>query len=278
MKSPLKYFGGKSQISGWLLSNFPAEYKTYGEVFAGGLSVLFSANHKNKIEVANDIWGELTNFYRVLQSETLYREFQRLCDLTPRSQVEFEAANSEILRNMETFGDNILSAWHFFIRNRMSFSGTGQSYAPTTSRTRRGMNENVSSWLSAVDSLPEFHERLRMVEIRKMDFRDFIKEYDSPDTFFYLDPPYLAETRSAGKYDHEISDGDHIALLGILTRIEGKFLLSGYPSDLYSRWAEAYGFFSESLEVTKSSSTKKTEKPKGVETIWRNYDRVATSL
>lgn len=272
MKSPLRFFGGKSYLAGWLAGQLPKDSKTYFEVFAGGLSLLFHRNPIGSIEVANDIWGELTNFYRVLQNENTFSTFSRLCELTPRSEPEFKSASNHILLNMQQFGDNVLKAWHFFIRNRMSFSGTGTTYAPTTSRTRRGINENVSSWLSIVDMLPEFHQRLRLVEIRQMDFRLFIPQYDSPDAVFYLDPTYLSETRSGGGYEHEMSEKDHLDLLEMLSSIKGRFLLSGYPSKMYSEWAERGGFRVNQIEVTKASSTKKQSKPKGVETTWRNYD------
>lgn len=185
-KSPLKFFGGKTRIADWIVSHLPKDIKFYGEVFAGGLSPLFARDPNGSIEVVNDIWWELTNFWRVLQSDSLFREFQRLCEVTPFSEVEFDAAKPI---PVEVFGDSVVSAWHFFIRNRMSFSGSGSSFPPTTKRTRRGINENVASWLSVVDKLPEFHRRLRFVEVRRMDFRLFLAAYDSPDATFYCFHP-----------------------------------------------------------------------------------------
>lgn len=267
-KSPLRFFGGKTRIAEWLVSHFPKDMKFYGEVFAGGLSPLFARDPHGSIEVANDVWWELTNFWRVLQSDTLFQEFKRLCETTPFSQVEFEAAKLPV--EMEFFGDSVVSAWHFFIRNRMSFSGSGTSFPPTAKRTRRGINENVASWLSVVDKLEDFHRRLRFVEIRRMDFRLFLKQFDASDATFYADPPYLKSTRTAGKYAHDLTEQDHLDLLAILEKLKGRFILSGYPSEMYDEWAARNGFQAISIEVPKDMSTAK-EKPRGIETIWRNF-------
>jgi hypothetical protein len=62
---------------------------------------------------------------------------------------------------------------------------------------------------------------LKNVEILNKDFKDIIKKYDSPNTFFYLDPPY---ENSKGLYENfELPIKD---VYDLLKNIKGKFLLS----------------------------------------------------
>jgi DNA adenine methylase len=108
-------------------------------------------------------------------------------------------------------------------------------FAPISrSRTRRGMNEQASAWLSAVEGLPAVHARLKRVAIMDRDALSVIRQQDGPGTLFYCDPPYLHETRDAvDAYLHEMTEGQHRALLELLLAAEGKVILSGYPSALY---------------------------------------------
>jgi len=58
--------------------------------------------------------------------------------------------------------------------------------------------------------------------------------YDEPDALHYVDPPYVAETRDAGAdYRHEMTLGDHAALLNVLLGLRGRVILSGYSHSLY---------------------------------------------
>jgi DNA adenine methylase len=53
-----------------------------------------------------------------------------------------------------------------------------------------------------------------------------IEKYDSPSTFFYVDPPYMGKERHY--INHGFSGESHIELAKILNNIKGKFLLSYY--------------------------------------------------
>ena len=139
------------------------------------------------------------------------------------------------------------------------------------SRTRRQMNEQASSWLTAIEGLPAIHERLRGVVITCKDAIKVIEQQDSPDTWFYLDPPYLHESRvSTSAYDDEMDTEQHELLLSTLSRLQGKFSLSGYPSDLYEEYSRTYGWRCEGKEIDNKSSGKKTKETKH-ERLWMNY-------
>jgi DNA adenine methylase len=106
-----------------------------------------------------------------------------------------------------------------------------------------------------------------------MDAIDFIKQYDHDRAFFYCDPPYLEETRvSTGEYgEHDNADTEfHTKLLGTLSRIKGKFLLSGYLSGLYTSYALANGWYTADKLVDTPSSSGEI-KPLRCEYVWSNY-------
>ena len=42
MKSPIKYYGGKSYMTDIIINQFPRDYDVYVEGFGGGASVLFA--------------------------------------------------------------------------------------------------------------------------------------------------------------------------------------------------------------------------------------------
>ena len=134
------------------------------------------------------------------------------------------------------------------------------------------MNEQVSSWLTAVDGLAEVHARLKRVVILNDDAVKVIKQEDSPNTLFYLDPPYMPETRvTTDDYAVEMTASDHARLLAALKDIEGKFILSGYPNGMYDDAAAANGWHRVKREIDcKASGTK--EKPKRTECLWMNCD------
>jgi DNA adenine methylase len=134
------------------------------------------------------------------------------------------------------------------------------------------MNEQVSSWLTAVDGLADVHERLKRVVILNDDAIAVIKREDSLNTLFYVDPPYLHGTRvTTNDYSVEMTADDHAHLLSTLSEIEGKFVLSGYPSEMYDEVAVAEGWHRVEREIDCKASGAK-EKPKRTEVLWMNYD------
>lgn len=266
MNSPIKWHGGKSYLAKWILSHFPPRdsYTHYLEPYAGSLAVLLEHDGEGKSESVNDLHNLLADFWFVL-ANTPDRMLRQLWG-TPFSEDVWDASVQ-----MFADSDRVRRATAFFIRCRQSRQGIGKSFATPTKRVRRGMNENVSAWWSAVESLPEVHERLSRVEVRSMDALKFIDMYDHPGALFYLDPPYLHETRSAKDvYECEADNTHHAELLVKLMSLKGKFILSGYPSNAYRHWQKAGGFRSVEKEIDNKSSGKKV-KEKKTECLWMNF-------
>jgi DNA adenine methylase len=93
-------------------------------------------------------------------------------------------------------------------------------------------------------------------------------------TCFYLDPPYMHQTRVTIKdYEYEMSVEDHKKLLNCLSQIEGKFLLSGYRHELYDDFAQNFGWHRVDRVIDCKASSSK-EKPTRTECLWMNYTQV----
>ena len=226
---PLKWHGGKFYLASKIVALMPP-HTHYVEPYAGGLSVLLAKDPHGVSEVVNDIHGELTNFWRILQSDESFERFRRFIEAVPFSEAEWQTASQS------SANDPVERAIRFFILCRLSLAGRMDRFAPLSkARVRRGMNEQASAWINAVDGLPAVHARLRRVAILNRDGLDVIREQDGPDTLFYLDPPYLAETRTSEEvYAFELNGKQHEQLLDLITKCKGRIMLSGYPSDLYT--------------------------------------------
>jgi len=266
--APLKWHGGKSYLAARIIDLIPSHIH-YVEPFFGGGAVLLQKPNELVLghsEVINDLYGELITFWKVLQSTELFPQFERRISLTPFAKPAWEDA----VRS--TSDDSIDIASNFFIRYRQSRQGLGKDFATMSrTRTRRGMNEQVSSWLSAIDGLAEAHNRLSRVAIYREDARSVIRREDDPETFFYCDPPYVPSTRVVNQaYSCEMTNDQHQLLLDTLGSVEGKFLLSGYRNGLYDAAAKRYGWKRLDITIDNKASSQKV-KPKKVECLWSNY-------
>jgi hypothetical protein len=76
--------------------------------------------------------------------------------------------------------------------------------------------------LNTLSRIPKSKERLKGVKIYDSDFEPIVRKFDSPQTFFYLDPPYPDRSQEREKFDDE----DLERLIKVLGEIKGKFILS----------------------------------------------------
>lgn len=275
---PLKWHGGKSYLAAKIVARMPPHLH-YVEPFAGGLAVLLArdpedprlrlsdaSHHRGVSEVVNDLDGQLVNFWRVLRDDALFVPFQRQVEAIPFSRGEWQAAH-----HRAASGDPVADAVAFFVNCRQSRSGLRTGFSPITrNRTRRGMNGNVSEWLSAVEGLPAVHERLRRVVVENMPALDLLRREDGPAALFYCDPPYLHSTRTAPKAygAYEMTAEKHRELLDVLRQCKGKVMLSGYPSPLYD---EALADWTRhTFDLPNQVSAAKV-KERETEVLWCNF-------
>lgn len=285
LRQPIKRHGGKAYLAEKIIGLMPPRAKNpnnpaaddpgwchYVEPYFGGGAVLLAQDPEGISEVVNDIDGDLTNFWYSLKDDHQLAQFQRFVEATPCSQVEFEKACK---RQRTSNGDHfpcVHCAVDFFIINRQSRQALGKDFATLTrNRTRRGMNELASAWLSAIDGLPEVHARLQRVVILNDKAVEVIKQQDGKRTLFYLDPPYIHSERTVtDAYEHEMTEQQHADLMALLLTVDGRFLLSGYRSKLYDDAAIAGGWTRHDFLIDNKAASGKSKR-KMVECVWVNY-------
>lgn len=228
----LRYPGSKWSIADWVIGHFAPHY-AYIEPFGGGAAVLLR-KPPSKGEVYNDLDGEIYNLFSVLreQPDALYEALQ----LTPYSRQEFYEA---FRRSREdTIMDPVERARLLLVISYQSITTAG-----VTRKSRPGWKcwskpgwGTLSSeyWRDLKYRIEPVVDRLRSVVLENRDGREVLKSYDHPENLQYVDPPYMAETRSSGNvYRHELSDQEHIELLDQLDGLKSMVALSGYDTELY---------------------------------------------
>jgi DNA adenine methylase len=279
LTQPLKWWGGKHYLVPQIIALMP-RHLHYVEPYFGGGVVLFGKNpfdqskywgevgHEQGVsEVVNDLHRGLTNFFRVLQGEDSFAAFRRQIEATPFSQIEWEEAETGQHPRHDL---DIEAAVAFFIRCRQSRAGGFKNFAPLTrDRTRRQKNEQASAWWNCVEGLPAVAERLRRVVILNQPALEVIQKQDGEKTLFYLDPPYLPETRaSKDNYQHEMTEKDHRELLAVIKQCQGKVMLSGYPNSLYD--GELAGWNRQDFVIDNKASGSKSKRQM-TESVWMNF-------
>lgn len=256
MKSPIKYYGGKSYMTDIIINQFPRDYDVYVEGFGGGASVLF-AKPQNGVEVYNDLNENVYALFKALSNKEAFEQLKQRMDLTPYS-AQLRDEYKELLTTNLSLCDR---AYYFLCVNRMSFNGVGGF--STTHIVRRNMSKSTSDFLSMIDKLPQIHNRLSSVIIEHRDIMELIDKYDNPNVFMYLDPPYvISERRSSQRYECDMTNEQHGALIGRLLDCKCKWLLSGYDNAIYQPLTDKFGKMEFKSPNSGSSA---------IEVLWKNY-------
>lgn len=175
----IPWMGGKRRLADKIFPFFPA-HDCYVEPFAGGAALFFMRPTPAKVEVLNDINGELVNLYRVVQNHL--EEFVR--------QFKWALSSREIFRwqqitRPETLTD-IQRAARFYYLQQLAFGGKvdGQTFGTATTAPP-GLN-----LLRLEETLSAAHLRLSGAYIEHLAWQKCLAMYDRPHTLFYMDPPY----------------------------------------------------------------------------------------
>ena len=209
------YIGGKRRLAGRLVNIIgKVPHKTYAEPFVGMGGVFFRRTTRPPAEVINDRNGEVANLFRILQRH--YPQFMDTLRFQITSRREFErlkASDPKTLTDLERAG-------RFLYLQRTTFGGkvAGQTFGVDV-RSAGGFHLTRLAPL-----LEDVHERLAGVTIENLDWPDFLRRYDRPETLFYLDPPYWG---SESDYGRDLFDrGQFTALAEALKTLRGRFILS----------------------------------------------------
>lgn len=233
----LRYHGGKWILAPCIIKHLPP-HRVYVEPFGGAMSVLIR-KPRSYGEVYNDLDGDMVALFRVLQNREQAARLVELLNLTLFAREEFDLA-------YEKTEDPIERARRICIRATMGFGSNGHNIKAKTgfrANSNRSGTTPAHDWANFPKCLLAIVERVRGVIIENRDAIEVIAQHDSPETLYYVDPPYVADTRSlknpydikyrGGMYAHEMDDADHAKLLEVLCGVAGMVVLSGYPHQSY---------------------------------------------
>ena len=254
----IQYIGSKEKITPWIMKHVP-EHKIFVDVFGGSGAVILN-KPKSKIEIYNDIDGNLVNLFEVIR--TRKEEF--------KEQLRYLLYSRELFNrwrnNIE--GDELERAVRFFLVMNARFSGDRDGGFSTS----RSKNE-AEKFRSRCDRIDEVAERFKDVIIENLHYQDVIKKYDSEDTVFYCDPPYFFEDIDNVYYSERWNIDEHKYFAYIVNNVKGKVLISYYNFKYIEKWYK--GWYIDKLKVTKSSQNSlytDGKKDEVYEILLMNYD------
>lgn len=239
--------GGKVLLKKRIVNDFfpdISQYKTYVEPFVGAGAVYFYKNKDDKKEVINDIDPKI---YEILKGFQKYDAAKLREDLNgDYTQSDFKKIKDS---TPSTEYKKFLKTYLLF---RLSYFGLGQTYGKPRINSK----------------FEDYKERLNNVTILNEDFNQVIKDYNTKDTFFYLDPP-VANSSTNYKYDAI----DVYDLIPILKNIKGLFCLSYANTSIKKELFKGFKIFTVDTnyvgEKSKGGQSKKVK-----EYIITNYDPV----
>jgi len=212
----------------------------------------------------------MVNFFECCRTPEEFHQF--MIDLKAQNEKLFYKFQKEIFNNKDIEGIE-LGDFEF-----------GQKYSYIMTQVFSGLNAEKAKFIdlkgkykSKFDSFrdklvkPKFIEKLhKITKCENLSYEQVIEKYDSPKTYFYVDPPYWKTENYYSLHDFDVED--HKNLCTQLSNIKGRFSLSYYEFDLLSEWLPKDKFVWESREFVKAAAAQKGKKQsKGTEILVMNY-------
>jgi DNA adenine methylase len=225
MNSFIPWVGGKKLLRKAIYEYFPKvesggknkpTFDRCIEVFGGAAWLLFYKDCHAPFEVYNDVNGELVNLFRCVKAHP--HELAREIDLNLISRERFlDYTNQD-----PQYLTDIQRAARFMYMIKYSFCSKTTSF---------GANNRL---LPSLELMREVAQRLGQVIIENNSYERIIKQYDRPNSLFYLDPPYYTTEKYYNIGKTNFGHDDHVKLRDMLSDIKGKFILS-YNDDEFLR-------------------------------------------
>lgn len=209
-KPIIPWIGGKRRLAKQILPLFP-DHTCYVEPFAGG-AALFFMKDPAKIEVINDVNGDVVNLYRCVANhlEELVKQFR--WSLVSRQMFEWAQ-----MTHPDTLTDIQRAARFLYLQKACFGSRVDKQHFGTRASAPPTLN-----LLRIEEELSLAHLRLARVTIEHLDWQACVRRYDRPHTLFYLDPPYYG---TAG-YGVDFPLDQYTAMAELLRTMAGKAVVS----------------------------------------------------
>lgn len=252
MKTPITYYGGKQGMLKYIRPLIP-EHDLYCEPFAGGAAVFFD-KEPAKVNVINDLNGELINFYKTIVSnkEELRKEVEKT--LHSRSQ----HVHAWYIYNNHDYFTNVQRAWAVYVLSKMGFAGQlSNSFGFDKSA---GLHSRKIRFAKEIFT-DDLKNLLEHSTIECDDAFKIIKRFDCEKAFHFIDPPYVGS--NMGHYEGMFNEQSLMELLELCTTLKGKFMLTMFPNEFIKEFADRHGWVIHRIErnitACKAASRRKQE-------------------
>lgn len=205
---PIARLGGKSKLRKTIIEMMP-EHKTYIELFFGAGWVYFG-KEPSKVEVINDIDGELMNMFSMVKNHGV--EVERIMELDIHSRDLFNYMRLQELSSLT----EIQRAARYLLLARMSYGNKMKNYGYSPSSKPRSVYRDMSC----------ISDRLKNTYVENLSYQDIIKKYDRLESFIFADPPYLGTSIQFSEIELTFGYDEHKELRDKLVNCKGKFLLT----------------------------------------------------
>ena len=227
MRPAISYYGGKQNLLNKYILPMIPQHKIYVEPFVGG-GTIYWAKKPSEIQYINDYDIKIANLYNVIQNH--YEQLKQYMYGTTHAEFIHTEAKQYVKwfehqysENHNCEYDKVKLAWAIWVSSNMSFTkiiGGGFAFANTNNEPKSTANRKFRMING------QYNSRIKNTIIKNMDAIPLIKELDSENTFFYLDPPYA--NSDCGSYQG--TQQVFYRLLQVLPTLKGQFILSSYPN------------------------------------------------
>lgn len=239
-RSPLNYMGSKTETLKQIIDIMP-QGNLFVDVF-GGSGAVTIARKPSKLDVFNDKHSGVSAFFMAVKTD-----YQLLVDhirSMPHSREMFKWCQENVEK---TIHDTVLrgAMWYYIVQS--SFAGRGAYWGRVTKPTSPVYNKIYNN----LELFGPLRDRFAKVQIENLDWRQLLQDYDSPETVFYLDPPYY----NSNVYKYNMSKSDHNEMCSRIMNLKGYVALSGFDNEIYEsyNWDEKF-----SLRVSQGVATAAT--------------------
>jgi len=267
-RSPFRYPGGKTwfvpTFREWVRNKFPRP-RVLVEPFAGGGIISLTALFENHVEtvVMAELDEEIAAVWQSIVNDDAKWLAKRILDfdLTKENVIREishtansvkEKAFQTILKN-RTFHGGILADGSGFLKYGENGKGIRSRWYPRT--LSRRFND-----LALI---------AKRIDFRWADGQNVIREFASVlDAVFFIDPPYTAGGKKAGRRLYRHCDLDHEALFYLCEMIRGDFLITYDNAKEVIIMARRHGFQMRLIPMTNTHHTKMEELVIGKDLSW----------
>ena len=247
--------GNKYNFRKDLIPLFPP-HDVYVELFAGSAALFFNKERADK-NILNDLDAFTYQNLKLLQSPPSADE---IADFPPLTTLE----------DTKTFYDNTFhkplttKTEDAVLRKIITTTGFRNVPIPYNRSDKIFRSINMNRWLK---KLPPFKDILKGVKITNKDYEKIVKQYDSPTTFFFIDPPYENTDKRFNYAESVIFDFER--LRRVVDTIKGKFLMTINDSNRIRELFKEFNMKEYSVDDTMKH--RKGDPPKRAELIITNY-------